>query len=131
MQRLKHIHRALETRLDALHTVSRELDAAVRLVDLDDDNSDRRRPGGPEAQSPRTPRAPSSPSAPRAQPRRVDRDDDGPNYEMVERGESSRSGAPRGDSRPGEDYRGEPVRLGPGDETKALVARDRDEATLS
>ena len=55
VQRLKHIHKALESRLDALHTVARDLDQAVALVDLDEPpprDLDRRRP---EPQAPKLP----------------------------------------------------------------------------
>jgi len=64
IQRLKHIHRALESRLDALHTISRELNDALKVVDLDeeDDGLTRTRSGRPNIsnRSIATPNAPAS-----------------------------------------------------------------------
>ena len=47
IQRLKHIHRALESRLDALHTISRDLNDALKVVDLHDEDANVTRSGRP------------------------------------------------------------------------------------
>lgn len=62
IQRLKHVHRALESRLDALHTISRELNDALKVVDLDEEDLGTTRSGRPNIsnRSIATPNAPPS-----------------------------------------------------------------------
>ena len=91
VQRLKHIHRALESRLDALHAISRDLNDALKVVDLGDDEAEHRtRSGRPSLRGTATPTAP-----PRRPAASGDRDEEKREvaYEMVGRRDGDEPGA--------------------------------------